>query len=153
MERTVSAMSEDYPTLQGLLVGDAMHPGLVSCSVETPLRAVARMMATYRVHAVLVTGHGDDQLAGGLPWGIASDLNVVQAAATAAVDDLKARDVAGTPIVMVSSDQELGHAAELMVERAVSHLLVVEPHSGRPFGVISTLDLARALAGFPERHP
>jgi hypothetical protein len=37
--------------------------------------------------------------------------------------------------------------------RAVSHLLVFEPHSGRPFGVISTLDLACALAGFPERHP
>lgn len=149
----MTTMSEIYPTLQGLRVGDAMHPGLVSCSLDTPLRAVARMMATYRVHAVLVTAHGDDEVAGGRPWGLVSDLNVVRAAATADVDDVQARDVAETPIVMVSSDQELRHAAELMVERAVSHLLVVEPHSGRPFGVISTLDLARALAGFPERHP
>lgn len=149
----MAAMPDNYPTLRNLRVSDAMHPGLVSCSLDTPLRAVARMMATYRVHAVLVTAHGDDEVAGGRPWGLVSDLDVLRAAATADVGDVHARDVAQTPIVMVASDHELSHAAELMVGRAVSHLLVVEPHSGRPFGVISTLDLARALAGFPERHP
>ncbi len=40
-----------------------------------------------------------------------------------------------------------------MVEHDVSHLIVVEPQLARPIGVLSTLDVARALAGFPERHP
>lgn len=150
---TSLADTKTYPSLTNLHVGDAMHPGLVSCSLDTPLRAVARMMATYRVHAVLVTSHGDNAVAGGRPWGLISDLDVLRAAATAAVGDVPAGDVARTPLVMVASDHHLGHAAELMVEREVSHLLVVEPHSGRPFGVVSTLDVARALAGFPERHP
>jgi hypothetical protein len=34
-----------------------------------------------------------------------------------------------------------------MVEHEVAHLIVVERHSRRPIGVLSTLDVARALAG------
>jgi hypothetical protein len=30
---------------------------------------------------------------------------------------------------------------------------VVEHKTSKPIGVLSTLDVARALAGFPERHP
>jgi CBS domain-containing protein len=33
-----------------------------------------------------------------------------------------------------------------MTEYAVAHLVVVEPDTGRPVGVLSTLDLARRLA-------
>ena len=59
--------SHSYPALRQLRVIDAMHPGLISCSLDTPLRTVARMMATYRVHAILVTAHGEEELAGGGP--------------------------------------------------------------------------------------
>ena len=57
--------SHVYPALRQLRVIDAMHPGLISCSLDTPLRTVARMMATYRVHAILVTAHGEEELPGG----------------------------------------------------------------------------------------
>jgi hypothetical protein len=33
-----------------------------------------------------------------------------------------------------------------MAEQAVTHLVVVDPRSVRPVGVISTLDVARTLA-------
>ena len=39
-----------------------------------------------------------------------------------------------------------------MAEHEISHLIVAEPHTARPIGVLSTLDVARALAGFPETH-
>jgi CBS domain-containing protein len=48
-----------YPSLGELRVADAMHPGLISCPPDAPLRTVARMMATYRVHTILVTSHGE----------------------------------------------------------------------------------------------
>jgi acetyl-CoA synthetase len=144
---------QDYSTLDGLQVADAMHHGLVSCSLDTPLRTVARMMATYRVHAVLVTAHGDDQMPGGKPWGVVSDLDVLRAAAAQEIADVPARAVADTPIVMIAADRALADAARLMTEREVSHLVVSEAHSALPTGVVSTLDIARALAGFPERHP
>lgn len=149
----MAASPATYPALRELRVIDAMHPGLISCSLETPLRAVARMMATYRVHAVLVTAHGEEELPRGGFWGIVADTDLLRAAGSADIDEQPVRTVAATPVVTVASSDELAHAAQLMVDRAASHLVVVERRSGRPVGVLSTLDVARALAGFPERHP
>jgi CBS domain-containing protein len=144
---------EMYRALGRLRVADAMHPGLISCSLDTPLRTVARMMATYRVHAILVTAHGEEALAGGGLWGVISDADLLRAAATANLDEQSARAIATTPALTVASGDELARAAQLMVEREASHLIVLEPQSARPIGVLSTLDVARALAGFPESHP
>lgn len=144
---------QQYPALRELRVIDAMHPGLISCSLDTPLRTVARMMTTYRVHAILVTAHGDEQLPSGLPWGIVADTDLLRAAEASDVDEQPARTIAGTPVLTVASSDELAGAAQLMVEHEVSHLIVIERRSARPIGVLSTLDIARALAGFPESHP
>jgi CBS domain-containing protein len=142
-----------FPNLGRLRVADAMHPGLISCAPDTPLRTVARMMATYRVHAVLVTAHGEETLRDGRSWGVVIDAGLLDAAKGASVDDQPARTVAATPALTVSADDDLSHAAAILVEREVAHLIVVEPTSDRPIGVLSTLDVMRALAGFPERHP
>jgi CBS domain-containing protein len=144
--------SHVYPALRQLRVIDAMHPGLISCSLDTPLRTVARMMATYRVHAILVTAHGEEELPGGGPWGIVSDTDLLHAAEAGDIDEQPARTIAVTPVVTVGGDDELARAARLMVEHELSHLIVIEHTSKRPIGVLSTLDIARALAGFPERH-
>ncbi len=140
-------------TLDRLCVGDAMHPGLITCAPETPLRSVARMLATYRVHAVLVTTHGGDELPHGDSWGVVSDVDVLRAATGDELDELPVREVVGAPALTVATGDDLGEAARLMIEHEVSHLVVLEPASGRPVGVLSTLDVVRALAGFPERHP
>lgn len=141
-----------YPALGALQVADAMHPGLISCSLETPLRSVARMMATYRVHAILVVAHGGDE-AEGPPWVVVTEADLLRAAAFADVDDEPALAIAATPVLTVGPSDGLAAAAELMVEHELSHLIVVEPQAGRPIGVLSTLDVARAIAAFPERHP
>lgn len=142
-----------YPALGRLRVIDAMHPGLISCSLDTPLRTVARMMATYRVHAILVTAHGEEELPGGGLWGIVSDADLLCAADVGDLDEQTARTIAATPALTVTTSEQLARAAQLMVEHEVSHLIVIEPQSARPIGVLSTLDVTRALAGFPERHP
>ncbi len=150
MARSTAQM---YPALGQLRVFDAMHPGLISCSPDTPLRTVARMMATYRVHAILVTAHGAEELPGGSVWGVISDADLLRAAQAGDLDEQAARTIAATPVLAVTAGEELVLAAQFMVEHEVSHLIVVEPRSARPVGVLSTLDIARALAGFPERHP
>jgi CBS domain-containing protein len=61
-------------------VSCTMHPGLISCPLGASLRTVARMMATYRVHAILVTAHGEEALPGGGPWGTVSDTDLIRAA-------------------------------------------------------------------------
>jgi len=144
---------QTYPTLETLRVADAMHPGLISCSPDAPLRSVARMMATYRVHAILVTAYGAERLPGGGVWGVISDTDLLRAAQTGDLDEEASRAIAATPVLTVTTGDELSHAAQLMAEHEISHLVVAEPHTARPIGVLSTLDVARALAGFPETHP
>ena len=137
------------PSLEQLKVIDAMHPGVISCPSETELRAVARMMATYRVHAIIVTAHGSDELPDGSLWGVISDVDLMQAAQAGDLDEQVAGKLAGTPALMVATTEPLARAVQLMVEHEVTHLVVVEQRSMRPIGVLSTLDVARALAGFP----
>lgn len=57
--------------LRKLRVAEAMHPGMIACPPDTPLRSVARMMATYRVHAIVVHAH-DEELLPAAPTGVSS---------------------------------------------------------------------------------
>jgi len=128
-------------------VGDVMRVGVVTCRPQTPLRDVAAMMVGYQIHSVVV-----DELDGGpQPLGIVSDLDVAGAAA-AGDEQLSAGEVASTELPTVRSDEKLPRAAQIMAEHEVAHLLVVQPDTGRPVGVISTLGLASALSG-PRRSP
>jgi signal-transduction protein with cAMP-binding, CBS, and nucleotidyltransferase domain len=129
------------PELAGRRVVDAMHAGLISCRPDSPIRAVARLMATYRIHAVLVTSHQDDT------WGVVSDVALLRAAETGSVD-VTAGSIAESPVLTVATSDELGAVAHLMTENGVSHVVVIERHTRQPIGVLSTLDVAKALAGF-----
>jgi CBS domain-containing protein len=48
------------PTLEDLLVADAMSVGVIRCSAETRLTGVAKLMATHIVHAVFVFDPGEE---------------------------------------------------------------------------------------------
>ena len=61
-------------------VADAMHAGAITCPPETPLRSVADLMATHRIHSVVVMGHGEEFGFEGRLWGVVSDLDLIRAA-------------------------------------------------------------------------
>jgi CBS domain-containing protein len=121
-------------------VRDAMTPGVISCAPETPLRSVARLMASHGVHSVVVFAPAGE-------WGIVSDLDLI--AASSVIDRRTAGGTSVSPLVTVTPEETLERAAQLMSEHETSHLLVAEPNAERPVGVISTLDLARTLAVEP----
>jgi CBS domain-containing protein len=127
-------------------VGEAMSRGVISCPPETPLRVVARMMATHGVHAIFVFEYTDeDEDDAQHLWAVVSDLDLV-AAARLDLDTLTAGATAVTPLVSVAADSSIGEAGGLMAQYGIAHLAVTEPGSRRPIGVISTLDIARAIA-------
>ncbi len=134
-------MTVTAPELQTGTVGEAMSPGVLTCLTVTPLRVVARMMATHRVHAIVVFGT-DDSLT---PWGVVSDLDLIGAIGSG----VNAGQVAASPVQTVTPDASLLEAARLMTEHSTSHLLVVAKDTKLPIGVISTLDIARSLAAEP----
>jgi CBS domain-containing protein len=152
MEAMLESTRRD--SLVGRRVIDAMHPGVISCPMDTPLRTVAHMMATYRVHAIVVTAHDDGKLPDGSLWGVVSDRDLVTVAGTGDLDEQTAGQLAATPALTVATTEPLARAVQLIVEHEVSHLIVVEKRSLRPIGVLSTLDVARALAvgGAPPTH-
>ena len=132
--------SKGEPIFDDVRVGDVMTEGVVSCSPDTPLREVAALMVENRIHSVVVYEGGPERA-----WRIVSDIDLVNAA-NADMDREQASEVAATPVVTVTPDARLGRVAQLMAEYQTAHLVVVDPGSGRPVGVISSLDLARTLA-------
>jgi CBS domain-containing protein len=142
-DRGVSGTTPATRSLAEIQVGEAMHPGIFVCPPETPLRAVARMMATYRIHCVVVLAGVEQTDDERVPWGVVSDLDLASAAGDD-VDERTAGGTAATPLVTVTADESLERAAQLMTEYQTAHLVVVDA-SGRPNGVLSTLDLARLL--------
>lgn len=124
-----------------LRVADAMHRGVVSCTQDTSLGEVAQLMARERIHCVVVQNGNGDSL-----WGIVSDLDLVAAATVRDLDEQTAGGSAGTPVLMIAPEETLERAAQVMTEHAAGHLVVVDPATVRPVGVISTLDIAAALA-------
>ena len=137
---------QDLPVaFEAATVGDAMSRGLISCPPETPLRVVARMMATFGVHAIFVFEHMDEDDEALQLWALVSDLDLV-AAAPLDQDTLTAGATAVTPLVTVAADKPIAAAGSLMAEYGIAHLAVTDPESRRPIGVISTLDIARAIA-------
>ena len=127
-------------SLATTLVSDAMHEGVIVCDRDEPLSRVARLMSEHRVHSVVVDGEA------GRLWGIVSDLDLVAAAAVRPLDEQTAGGTAVTPVVAVAPEHSLQEAAQLMTAYGVAHLVVVESDTGRPVGVLSTLDVARTLA-------
>jgi CBS domain-containing protein len=118
-------------------VRDAMQLGLYECTPADDLRSVARLMADRTIHCVVVVA-GDR-------WGIVSDLDLMRALGPGS-EQLTAGDVAATDLVVVQPDDTIEHAAQLMAEHDTAHLVVASPDTGRPVGIVSSLDIARALA-------
>jgi CBS domain-containing protein len=122
-----------------------MSRGVISCSPETPLRVVARLMAGNDVHAIFVMEHTDEDDESPQLWAVVSDLDLV-AATRLDLDSLTAGTAAVTPLVTVEADGSIAEAGDLMAQHGIAHLAVTDPSTRRPIGVISTLDIARAVA-------
>jgi CBS domain-containing protein len=122
--------------LDSLTVGDAMHRGIVTCAPTTTLREVAELLAQHGVHCAVV---GDG--AGRKLWGIVSDLDLMRGLGSPL--PLTAGNLAALDVLTVGPRDELRRAVQLMAEHDVAHLIVVE---GTPVGIVSTLDVARAVA-------
>ena len=132
------------PPFEQATVVDVMRPGVMSCAPDAPLVTVAETMATHRVHCVVVGGMTKDDTGGEhLVWGLVSDMDIVRAARSG-VQGHTAADAARSEIVTVEPTTKLTEAAKLMDEHGAAHLVVVT--GGHPTGVVSSLDIAAALA-------
>ena len=130
-------------------VEEVMSAPLVTCASDVPLSEVAELMARHRIHAVVVQPDPFLHAGRGEPWSVISEIDLV-AAAPFDDPDFSAGRIAATPVVQVQRGESLARAAMLMGEYAVTHLIVVGA-DGEPAGIVSALDVARALSPPPPR--
>jgi CBS domain-containing protein len=129
-----------------MLVVDVMRPGILSCSADTLAREVARTMAVHRIHCVIVRGLRSSVPGRRSAWGVVSDLDLARAVESAS-EDTSAGEIAATEPLVLPRTATLDEAARLMAEHETAHVVIVDEQSGDPLGVVSTLDVALALAG------
>jgi CBS domain-containing protein len=129
------------PRLEHARVADAMRHGILSCPGDASLRAAARTMSLHHIHTIVVTDPAD-----GSVWGTLSDTALLGALLDADGDEPLLREVADRDLSTISSGEPLIAAAELMRDRGIAHIVVRDAGSGRPSGMLSTLDVAGILA-------
>lgn len=141
MASSIQPFRGDYlrPSFRNASVADVMSPGIISCAPETPLEAVAELMATHGVHAVAVGGVAANHLV----WGIVESLDVVRALREPQ-RLTHAEELSRQPAHTIEPGAALTEAARVMDEHNATHLVVLD--GDRPVGVISTLDIAGAAA-------
>ena len=122
--------------LDNYTVLNAVQLRLIELPADADVIAVAREMAEHSVHCVIIRGIERDR------WGIVSDLDLM-AALRRELDGATAGQIAATDVVIVEPKDTLEHVAQLMADHQTSHVVVVDPASGDPVGILSTLDVAR----------
>lgn len=136
---TLVVMSATRTSFEQMTVADAMHPEVLTCPADAPLRLVAATMAAERVHCIVVEGTGGDARG----WAVVSGLDLV-AAWSSGLDEATAGGSAASEFLTVTPDEKVSRAAQIMVEHEAAHVVVVDA-SDRPVGVLSTLDVAAAM--------
>lgn len=136
MTRSVVTVQPDTPIVE-----------LIRDLVQRPFRAVPVIDAERRVVGIVT--NGDLVRRGGLPV----RLELLQTFETPALHDQLARLVAPHrlvgeimthPVVTVSPDLDVRHAAELMIKRRLKRLPVVDAE-GRLVGIVSRVDLLKTV--------
>jgi CBS domain-containing protein len=139
-------VTTNAPPFTAFTVLNALQLGLIDCPPEADRATVARLMAENRIHCVIVSGiERRDRRGEHLDWGIVSDLDLM-AGLRPECADATAGELAASDVVIADPSDTLEHAAQLMVAHETAHLVVVSPSTGRPIGILSTLDVARAMA-------
>ncbi len=133
------------PHFEEAIVADAMHPGILSCDAAATLTEVARIMSTHHVHCIAVKRDPEDGVDEPTVWGIISDLDLVKAGIRPDAPDTAAA-LAQHPVISLQTTAPLRDAAERMLSEGTSHIVAVSPETGRPVGILSTLDIAGVLA-------
>ena len=127
------------------LVKDWMHRGVITCSPETSIQAVADAMKAHDISALVVVDEAGDAI------GVISRTDLINARFVEPYlkhwRGLTAKHLMSVPVISVSDTTPIAEAAAQLRDRKIHRLVVVErrgPHD-KPIGVLSVSDLVGKL--------
>lgn len=123
-------------------VRDAMHRGVISCGVDTSLEEIAQRLMEHQINALFVLDQS------GKACGVVSQTDLVRAYVQGGWSDLVAEDIMTPGVVTVVPDIPVTAAAQLMLDKGIHRLLIVQGGlvPDRPVGVLSMSDIVREMA-------
>ncbi|OGQ75948.1 MAG: histidine kinase [Deltaproteobacteria bacterium RIFCSPLOWO2_12_FULL_60_16] len=133
--------------MSGQTVGAWMHRGVISCGPDTSLEEVARTMDSKDVSALVVVNEAGDVV------GVISRTDLVN---TRFVEPymkhwrgMTAEHLMSRPVISVSPETLVTEAANILREKQIHRLVVVEKEGQRlrPLGILSVTDLAKNIDG------
>ncbi|MGI8711837.1 MAG: CBS domain-containing protein [Solirubrobacteraceae bacterium] len=122
-----------------------MRAEVLTCGPDDDLATLARTMVTHGVHAAVLERGKDAE-----PVFVA-DLELVRAGLERA-DNARAGDLSREPAPSLPADAPFRQALARMAELDVAHVLVRDPASGAPCGVLSRASMSRPPRADSERH-
>jgi CBS domain-containing protein len=121
-------------------IEEIMNRELLAVLPETPAEAVSQLLRTFAVAAAPVL---DEQRR---PLGMVTALALLDGDGTAA-------DRMSRPAPCVDGSNDIDEAARRLALADDAHHLVVVDSAGMAVGIVSVLDVLRAMLGIPARHP
>ena len=127
-------------------VQDWMHRGVITCHPEMPVAEVAATMDAKDISALVVVNDNNDAL------GVISRTDLVNARFIQPYmkhwRGLNAEHLMTKPVVSVAPDTSINEAVQMLNEKRIHRLVVVEKVNGhiRPVGILSVTDLAKHVA-------
>ncbi len=121
---------------------DLMHRGIIFCYPNDTAREVAKMMDSNQIRSVVVV---DDN---GEVWGLISVREMIPLYGKN-LDRIKAEDIMKAYKIEVDPEWPIEKAIELMKEKRIGQLIIVDPHAGpkRPVGILTTFDVVQYMSG------
>jgi len=122
---------------------------VITCRAETPVAEVAETMERNDISALVVVDESGDA------HGVISRTDLVNARFIQPYmkhwRGLNAEHLMSKPVISVAPDTPISEAVQLLNEKRIHRLVVVERISGhvRPVGILSVTDLARHVGDKP----
>jgi CBS domain-containing protein len=123
-------------------VREVMTPGVVSVPASASLTQVRRALVAHEVHAVLVVDRKS-----GAPLGWVNATGLLRATVDGSARHTAAQAIC-EPVQSVSPSATVREAVEILLQPGVSHVLVAHQNSVVGEGVVSDLDVVRALTAY-----
>ena len=120
-------------------IREIMTPNPATCTADTSLQEVARMMVEHDCGAIPIVAHGN----GEQPEGIVTDRDIVVRLVAEGRNpvNVTAREAMTPSVVTVKPDDDVEAAADKMKEHQLRRLVVVDD-GGRIAGIVAQADLA-----------
>ncbi len=124
------------------LVRDVMHRGVITCWTDETVVDVARRLCEYNINAIFVLDES------GRAVGVISQTDLARVYVQGNWQQQTASMVMVPDVVTITGDIPLNVAIELMLDRNIRRILIVQGgrRPNRPVGVLSLSDVVREMA-------